>query len=117
MIESTIEIECVLVDKVWYVAEINDELADVAMSGFISAYRELAKVFEETNAVGYESDLSTQLQNKIAEDEESELTINDYLWIIDNFVTVELWNNTFCQIDYYLERGNGATGGNIDIDL
>lgn len=45
--ESTLDINCVKQDGKWYISEMEDELLDVAMSGFLSAGEKMSEAFSE----------------------------------------------------------------------
>jgi hypothetical protein len=104
-VETTVRIELVRMEDTWYIKEASEELLDVVMSGFISAAKDLADSFsidegEEDSTVSPAED-----------------NPEDVLWEINNFVIADLWNSGFCDIQWYLETGKGATGREIDIDF
>ena len=47
---KTIKINCVKIDKKWYIDKINDDLSDVFLSGFVSAGKEISKSFSNSNS-------------------------------------------------------------------
>lgn len=100
--EVSINVECVKEDDVWYIAQVNDQMLDVAISGFITAGTELAESFD------FEDEGSENEQN---------LSLEDMLFEIDNFIIGDIWNDGFCDIDHYLYDGTGSYGQELDIDF
>jgi len=101
--ETTVKVDCVKMEGQWYIAEINDELHDVVMSGFVSAGKEVSASFNGNEDTTEDGDL---LKDDPA----------DVLADIDNYIT-DLWNDGFCEISWYLSEGTGSTGQEIDIDF
>lgn len=102
--ESTISINCIKQDNKWYIEEINDDLLDVVMSGFISAGKELSDIFDPEDGESEGGDIS----------EESP---EDVLFEISNYVTGDIWNDGFNEISWYLKEGTGSFGQELDIDF
>lgn len=105
--EATIKVNCIKKDDKWYISETNDELLDVAMSGFISAGKEISENFGEDG----EANEDTSNDDAIAEDP------IDVLSDINNYVIDDLWNKGFSDISSYLANGTGSMGQELDIDF
>ncbi len=97
--EATIKINCIKEQDTWYIAETNDELLDVVMSGFMTAGKEIADSFGGNGSISEDDDPASVLAE------------------INNYVVGELWNDGFCEIKYYLLDGTGSYGQEIDIDF
>lgn len=100
--EVSIPISCILEDGIWYISEIDDELSDVIMSGFITAGKEISDSF----GTGEDGDTGTEMEST-----------QDTLFDINNYLIGDLWNDGFCEISHYLESGKGSYGQEIDIDF
>jgi len=50
--EESLKIECVKVDGTWYISEIEDELVNVVMSGFITVGKEIEEAVGQSNILG-----------------------------------------------------------------
>lgn len=105
--EATIKINCIKQDDKWYISETDDELLDVATSGFISASKELLEGIW---------DYSEGMEDTLEDDVIAEDPV-DVLSDINNYVIDDLWNKGFSDISSYLANGTDSMGQELDIDF
>lgn len=99
---KTIKISCVKISNKWYIDKVNDDLADVFLSNFVSTGNEISKSFDSN------SSSSSGSQSKSPKDKLSE---------ISDFMTTDIWNKGLCDISSYITTGKSATGDSLDIDF
>jgi len=107
--EKTVEVNLEKINDVWYVADINDDLLDIVMSGFISALEGINNAFslnQEPADEAITSDGPTPTPDP-----------KNVLYEINNFVISDIWNDGFNVFVWYLQTGKGPTGGSVDIDF
>lgn len=107
--EKTVEVNLEKIDDRWYVADINDDLLDIIMSGFISALEEISNAFSVNQEPADEAITS--------EGPTPTLDPINILYEIDNFVISDIWNDGFNVFVWYFQTGKGPTGGSVDIDF
>jgi hypothetical protein len=100
---KTIKVNCVKIDEKWYIDKVNDDLQNVFSSNLVNAGNEISKSFGGTGSSRSASSSAESSKEKLNE--------------ISDYITDDIWNKGFCDIDSYVKTGKSSTGESLDIDF
>jgi len=104
----TATVDMTFSDGKWTI-EPNEEFANALTGGLMDAALAMSESFN-----GGSSDSA---DTSDATSGTTEMTVEDTLSEIDNWIVGDIWNNGFCEVKWYLSNGTGSTGESQDIDF